>query len=284
MHLTREQIAAIVERVGQPEASVLLNGFFQSYCRQLDSADVASLYDDEYAKRIASHPVRVRVDERYPVNAYNHYTYSHLLKAPGGMRRVLDFGCGDGSFAMAVAVSLGCEVLGIDFNAELIDMANKRATDAGLSCHFSAGSLEAVSGQGLFDAVTLNDVVEHLSDRELRVLFRGLYEHLEDRGELVIHTPNGLALCNDTETSLLQWIYKAYIRLLRGWRGFERTIDQMYYDQVHINIKSYASLARLLSECGYQSEVIYDSQQSIKAMSFLSPNMLVIARKNAHGW
>lgn len=277
MHLSRDQIRIFVERVGQPRASVLLSRFFQSYCRTLNSSDVAELYDDGYARRIESHDAHLVVNGRYKVNVYNGYTYDYLKGRQVRRKRLLDYGCGDGGFAMASAASLDLAVLGIDFNQDLIENARRTASRDRLNCHFQAGSLEAIPDGEVFDLVTLNDLVEHLSDSELRALFRQLHAHLAENAEVVIHTPNALALCNDSEFSLLQLFYKAYIRTFRGWQGFERTVEQMYYDQVHINIKSFKSVRRLLAECGFACRVVYDSPQRYRWLDFLSPNMLIIA-------
>ncbi len=277
MHLSKEQISCFVEQVGQPRASVLLSRFFQSYCSTLSSADVAELYDDEYARRIAGHEAHLVVDGRYKVNVYNGFSYAYLKQRSVRGKRLLDYGCGDGSFAMASAASLGVSTLGIDFNADLIEAALKIVSRERLNCRFQAGGLEAVPVGEVFDLVTLNDLVEHLSDSELHALFRALRGHLAQNSEVIIHTPNGLALCNDSESSLLQLMYKAYIRIFKGWQGFERTVDQLYYDQVHINIKSFRSLKRLLAECGFVSRVVYDSPQQYSWLDFLSSNMLIIA-------
>lgn len=279
MYLSRDQIAQIVAKVGQPTASVLLNGFFQSYRSELDSADVADLYDEQYWGRLAAHEIYEMVGGRYEVNVYNRFSYQYLLERALPGQRLLDYGCGDGAFAMAAEVGLGLVVRGLDFDASVVAQANARARRDKLDCTFERAGGDVLAGMGSVSYVTLNDVVEHLSDRELVPLLRKVWELLSDEGEVIIHTPNGLALCNDTASDSLQRLYKTYLRLFRGWKGFERTVDQLYYDQVHINIKSYKEIARLLHYCGFSSQVIYDEPRSPRILSFLSPNMLVVARK-----
>ena len=281
MYLSKQQISDFVSRIGQPQASVLLSRFFQSYCSKLNSSDVASLYDDDYISRLSAHETCLTVGGRYRINVYNKYAYEYLSSVGAVGKRLLDYGCGDGDFAMACAADLGMEAVGVDFNGKVIDHAMRRSEKASLNCRFVVGNIEAVPSGERFHFVTLNDVVEHLSDCELAELFRALEARLSDRGELVIHTPNGLALCNDTDSSPLQWLYKTYLKVFKGWEGFERTVEQLYYDQVHINIKSYKALARLLDDCGYTCRVIYDSPKRYKLFDFLSSNMLVLARRSA---
>ena len=279
MYLTKRQIADYVNRLGQPKASVMLNRFFQSYCGMLTSSDVADLYDEEYTARVSGHDVYLKVSDQYIVNMFNKYSYEYLQRKGVAGNRLLDYGCGDGHFAMASCVSLGFEVVGVDFNAQVIQRAKQFSVSDNLSCQFVVGDVEDIPLGERFDFVTLNDVVEHLSDRELTSLLNALRIRLAEWGELIIHTPNGLALCNDTEISSIQLLYKMYIKYTKGWKGFERTVDQLYYDQVHINIKGYRSLSRLLRRCGYESKVYYDNLGKFGITDSLSPNMLVIAKQ-----
>lgn len=133
--------------------------------------------------------------------------------------------------------------------------------------------------KSLFDYVVLNDVIEHLSDRELQKMFVKIKELLKPGGELIIHTPNGLALCNETDYSFMQSLLKYYLRIFRHFVSFERTIRQMYYDQVHINIKSYKQFRRLLARVGFRCKVMYDEHNKSILRSILSSNMLIIARR-----
>jgi regulation of enolase protein 1 (concanavalin A-like superfamily) len=79
------------------------------------------------------------------------------------------------------------------------------------------------------------------------------------------------------DTNLLQLAYKMYLKLFYKWRGYERTVDEIYYDQVHINVKSYRQLKNLLEQCGFITQVVYDRPHWLVAS--LSYKMLVIARK-----
>lgn len=277
MLLTKAQIAEFVERLGQPRASVLLNGFFQSYRTCLRSADVAPLYDATYHSRIDDHPASRLVGGMYKIHIYNRYSYEYLLPRISAGIRLLDVGCGDGDFALAVAHSGAAEVVGVDFDGNAIERADSKRTARGCrNCHFLRVDVSAIDLPGLFDYCVLNDVIEHLSDEELVILFDRLRRLLRPRGELVIHTPNGLALCNDTDSDWFQRSYKWYLRAFKGWRGHARTVDQIYYDQVHINIKSFRQLHALLRRSGYCAKVFFDEPSRFPFMSRLSTNMLVV--------
>jgi 2-polyprenyl-3-methyl-5-hydroxy-6-metoxy-1,4-benzoquinol methylase len=83
-------------------------------------------------------------------------------------KTILDVGCGSGRFCIAFALSGAKKVVGVDFAAAMIEIADKLATEAGVAdkCEFVIGGFpEAISeDEGPFDACTANgffDYVEH---------------------------------------------------------------------------------------------------------------------------
>jgi 2-polyprenyl-3-methyl-5-hydroxy-6-metoxy-1,4-benzoquinol methylase len=118
---------------------------------------------------------------------------AHVYLAPAvlkflrqrGARRVLDLGCGNGTFTARI-VEAGYEVVGIDASASGIQIAT-RLVPAG---KFLVGSLEhplppALRGQ--FDAVTSVEVIEHLPMPG--VLCARAREALRPGGQFVATTP-----------------------------------------------------------------------------------------------
>ena len=280
MHLTREQIAHIIQKIGQPDASILLNRFFLKYSNKLTSQDVAELYDEHYFNAINGHTTHQMVEGLYKVNIYNKYSYDYIRPKIKNDSTVLDLGCGHGDFILAVA-TLGLKLAtGIDHSKIAIDSAKERAQDSRLPCTFYNEDISSFSTTERFDFIVLNDVTEHLCDSELDILFDKLAILLKPSGEIIIHTPNGLALCNQTDSSFFTKFYTLYLKLFRDWKGLERTIDQIYYDQVHINIKSYSQLSSFLSRKGIRTSVHYDLRNSIPFIRTLSSNMLVTAQIN----
>jgi len=280
MYLTREQIANIIQKVGQPEASTLLNRFFLKYCNKLTSQDVTDLYDEEYFKIISNHTTHEMAEGRYKINIYNRYSYDYIKPKIKNDTTLLDLGCGNGDFVLAVATSGLKRATGIDHSPTAIESAKARARDSSLPCNFHNKDISSFSTTERFDFIVLNDVTEHLCDTELDALFDKLLSLLKPSGEIIIHTPNGLALCNQTDYSFFTRLYTVYLGVFKKWRGLARTIDQIYYDQVHINIKSYSQLSSFLSKRNFRSTVYYDTRHTIPLIRTLSPNMLVIAQTN----
>jgi ubiquinone/menaquinone biosynthesis C-methylase UbiE len=96
---------------------------------------------------------------------------------------VLEIGCGSGWYALRVAESVGCRILGLDSNEPGIRTATQLAREQGLSDRVQfevADASEHLAFQdGSFDAAFSNDVFSHIPGRlwllrELRrVLKRG---------------------------------------------------------------------------------------------------------------
>ncbi len=102
---------------------------------------------------------------------------------PGVNGRVLDVGCGDGSF-LESAQAMGWRAVGTDFDPAAVQNARSRGLDARL------GTLSDVEGP--FDFITMCHVIEHLHDPlgELRLC----YELLAPGGTIWIETPSVQAL------------------------------------------------------------------------------------------
>jgi SAM-dependent methyltransferase len=114
----------------------------------------------------------------------------HVLPATRGtFRRILDAGCGIGVFTMELAKRHPqAEVVGVDFEAELVERANLVARRAGLAnCTFRVGDVTALGLDGGFDLVLSVDNLEHVQD-DVGAL-TNLRRALAPGGRLVVHVP-----------------------------------------------------------------------------------------------
>jgi 2-polyprenyl-3-methyl-5-hydroxy-6-metoxy-1,4-benzoquinol methylase len=107
--------------------------------------------------------------------------YRHLRRNDGG-RRLLDVGCGDGTF-LRRARELGWEGEGVDFDPGAVAAARAHGFDVRL------GSIDVYAGRSnAFDVITCNHVIEHLHDPH--ALLGALHRLLTPSGELWLETPN----------------------------------------------------------------------------------------------
>ena len=90
-------------------------------------------------------------------------------------KKILDVGCGSGRFCLAFAQRGAAKVLGIDFAAAMIDIANELAKRARVSdqCEFRVGAFPVAVGadEGPFDASTANGFFDYV-DRPVPIISR----------------------------------------------------------------------------------------------------------------
>ena len=104
-----------------------------------------------------------------------------------GVRRLLDVGCGPGTFIGNYLPEIDC--LGIDASAPQVDYA--RRTYGSARHRFEAvAPADLLSSGDRFDAVTMIELIEHLPAATARALLAEARGLLSPGGRLVLTTPN----------------------------------------------------------------------------------------------
>jgi SAM-dependent methyltransferase len=125
-------------------------------------------------------------------------------------RRLLDYGCGDGTFlAMLLATAdRPAEAVGAELDDyQVTDCRTRLGDRAGLS-FLSIDSLDAPAHHGRYDAVVCMEVLEHAV--EVDVVIDRLWRLLAADGTLLVSVP--------VETGL-PLLMKQAARCIAGWRG-----------------------------------------------------------------
>ncbi len=124
-------------------------------------------------------------------NVRGQRTYQALLPhMPTNARRYLDIGCGYGGSLVAFAQK-GLEVVGIDIDDRLLDLAKANCLDIGLQdCvhHISVLEPDLVSRLGTFDVISLLAVIEHVPD--VPQTLKNAVQLLSPGGVLTLDIPN----------------------------------------------------------------------------------------------
>jgi len=170
-------------------------------------------------------------------------------------RRVLDVGCGNGSFA-AHLDSCGFEVLGCDPSEDgvrVARLAHPKLNFLRWGVYDDPGAL----GEGKFDAVVAIEVIEHLLYP--RYLPRISAKVLAESGTLVLTTP-----------------YHGYLKnLLLSLTNRWDTHWSPWWDGGHVKFWSRASLGRVLGEEGFAVEQFAGAGR----IPWLWKSMIVAARR-----
>jgi len=104
----------------------------------------------------------------------------HLPKARPDSR-LLDVGCGDGSF-LEFAQRAGWSVMGVDFDPKAVEAAQSRGLD------IRQGGVEVLPDDERFDGITLSHVIEHVHDP--LALLKSCHRLLSPGGWIWLETPN----------------------------------------------------------------------------------------------
>ena len=112
--------------------------------------------------------------------------------------RVLDVGCGWGSFALHAASRHGVRVLGVSLSEPQVELARRRAREAGLEdrVEFRVADYRELA-EGEFDAISSIGMVEHVGAERIDVYAQTLAGLLAPSGRLLNH---GIAKLKDFDT------------------------------------------------------------------------------------
>ena len=134
-----------------------------------------------------------------------------VTRAPLSSLRVLDAGCGTGSYAAAIRSSVGAIDL-VDLNRSMLEVARAKLDRApGCPVALHEASLESLPFEdGSFDAVMVNQVLHHLPDspRDGRPLLRRVLAELAR-----VLRPGGAAIVSTCSHEQLRhgWWYAALV-------------------------------------------------------------------------
>ncbi len=119
-----------------------------------------------------------------------------LALEPG--QRVLDVGCGWGSFAIRAAKHHGVKVLGVTLSERQVELGRERAREAGVAdqVELRVADYRELAGEQ-FDAISSIGMVEHVGEERIDLYMQTLNGLLRPGGRLLNH---GIAKLMDFDT------------------------------------------------------------------------------------
>ncbi len=164
---------------------------------------------------------------------------------PGREERVLDLGCGWGTFCWALAPRVR-EMVGLDFSQRSIDLCESRLADSGLKnvSFVCADARDTGLEPDSFHLIIAADLMEHLYPDDSRAVIAGAHRLLKRAGRLAVWTPH--------RGHILE-ILKARDLILKR-------------DVSHVDYKSMERLKDMLTEEGFLVEKAYYAESHLPGL------------------
>ncbi len=177
-------------------------------------------------------------------SAFQRYRVAKVLEIhrPRGEARVVDLGCGWGTFSFELAKRVA-EVVGVDFSQKSIDLCNHRLTLEPMeNLRFLCADAGETGLEGnAWDLVVAADLFEHLYPDDARRVVAEAHRLLRPGGRLAVWTPHRghiLEVLKNRDILLSRDVshvdYKSMERMTTMMRdaGFE--IERAYYAESHL--------------------------------------------------
>lgn len=102
-------------------------------------------------------------------------------------QRILDIGCGWGSFAKYAAEKYGVHVTGVTISKEQVSLAKELTKGLDVDIKF----LDYRNVEGTFDHIVSLGMFEHVGHKNYRTFMKVVAKHLKDGGIFLLHTIGG---------------------------------------------------------------------------------------------
>lgn len=122
-------------------------------------------------------------------------------------QKVLDIGCGWGGMALYLHEHAGVDVLGITLSEEQLEVARKRAADAGVSDHVRFELCDYRDLTGSFDRIVSVGMFEHVGVPNYREFFRKCHNLLTPDGVMLLHTIGRMGGPGSTDAFTRKYIF-----------------------------------------------------------------------------
>ena len=122
-------------------------------------------------------------------------------------QRVLDIGCGWGGMALYLNRVADVDVLGITLSEEQLQVARRRAEEAGVAERVRFELLDYRRLQGRFDRIVSVGMFEHVGPRHYRTFFAKCRALLADDGVMLLHTIGRMGQPGTTDAWTTKYIF-----------------------------------------------------------------------------
>jgi glycosyltransferase involved in cell wall biosynthesis len=214
----------------------------------------------ETARAVRSHPEYEEYFVPYAIKRSRYSTHYYAARLVGTGQRVLEVGCGDGSFGKELVRS-GNTVTGVGCTANVAQNAGyEDVVQADLEG--GLGVLSRLRGDQ-FDRILLLDGVEHL--REPRLLLEDCRRLLDGRGKVILSVPNAVNLT---------------VRLMVLF-GVFRYADRGILDWSHLRFFTRKTIRQVVEASGFRVTATHFTLIPLERLVSVSPTNRLLRLANA---
>ncbi|HEY7209211.1 MAG TPA: bifunctional glycosyltransferase/class I SAM-dependent methyltransferase [Bryobacteraceae bacterium] len=205
----------------------------------------------ETARAVRSHPEYEEYFVPYAIKRSRYSVHDYASRLVGKDQRVLEIGCGDGSFGREL-VRAGNELTGVDCAPEVPGSAGYQNVIAA-DLERGLGALSRLKGDS-FDRILLLDRLEHL--RDPGNLLEDCRRLLAPRGRLILSVPN---------------VVNIAMRLMMLFGGF-RYRDRGITDWLHLRFFTRKTIRELVDKYGFRITTVHYSVIPVERVIPLAPS------------
>lgn len=194
--------------------------------------------------------------------------------------KVIDFGCGNGELSFCLYKKYGCEIIGIDYSKDAINIANDnleklKKNEKNTKLFFLNSNNDSLPNLENIDCVYFCDVLEHIYNNEILMIINKLKTWDKEKLRIVVHTDNNLFL-----RFVRPLIDRLFIFLnITTKRDIDKRND--WENERHINLTNPTKLKKVMSKFDfYQAKLEYPEITMEKIRKQLGNSVKIPGFKN----
>ncbi|GFE68198.1 class I SAM-dependent methyltransferase [Chroococcus sp. FPU101] len=222
---------------------------YQDNKRRIYQEPSIDIYNEEYYTKECGGSEIFKLSQGSELDDVRSYVLKLCSLKPGDT--AIDIGCGRGELLFALANHELHHVVGIDLSQESVNLSLQTCQQQIAQGQVTVKNMSATQlefDNNTFDIAFMTDLVEHLSDANLRQAISEAYRVLKPGGTLIIHT---LPTINFKLYG--QYITKYYFRLKSIDWPTPTTKEEIVFG--HINIQSKSSLKLYLHQSFLSNDI-----------------------------
>lgn len=210
----------------------------------------SSFYNKKYYENAYGHSVFLGTENCFASNHSTIFTEMTSLIKLNSNDSVVDFGCGNGDLCFYLASEYGCNIVGIDYSKDAIDICQEKM----IKVPQYQDRVSFINVDNDYEhkfnnirAVYLCDVIEHMYDEEIVLMLSKIKKwNKEGRIQIVVHTDNNFYL-------RLVKPFMDFLDIVLRNKSLKKTVADNKLDRsLHVNLTNPYKLRAKMKKNGFR--------------------------------